>query len=148
MLILVEIVGELFGVRSLIEELGDKEGFIEGDARTGLGSVDGEDLRDDCGDWVVPKLVLGRVAGEVLKLVEFTVLRENFVKGVDESVVKLVVLGIIGEDILVDLKGMKGEPLGELFGGEVGGDFTGDFGKDFVSIVSFSRERFKCDGLL
>lgn len=79
---------------------------------------------------------------------ELTVLRENFVKGVEVGVIVLVVVGIIGDDILVHFKGIKGDPLGGLLGGEDGGDLTGDFGIDLVSIVSFSKERFKCVGLL
>lgn len=143
-----ELLGEPLGVINFIEELGDNDGLIEGEDRTGLGSVEGEDLLGDFGDGEDPVLVLGKVAGDVLVVVEFTELRENFDKGVEVRVMAFVVVGIIGEDILVHFKGMKGDPLGGLFGGEDGGDFTGDFGKDFVSIVSFSKERFNCEGLL
>lgn len=86
------------------------------------------------------------MAGEVLVLGGLMVLRENFVTGVEEWAVELVV--VEGEDIQVDRNGMKGEPRGGLLGGEDGGDLTGDFGNGFVSIVSFSKEMFKCEGLL
>lgn len=141
-----ELLGEPFGVTSFIEEFGDNDGFMEGDVLIGLGRVEGEDLLGDWGDWEELVLVLGRVAGEVRVLVDLTVLSENF--GVEVRVEEFVVVGIIGEDILVHLKGMKGDPLGGLFGGDDGGDFTGDFGKGFVSIVSFSNDRFNCEGLL
>lgn len=61
-----ELLGEPFGVISFIDELGDSEGFIEGDALIGLGRVAGEDLLGDCGEGDDPVLVLGKVAGEVL----------------------------------------------------------------------------------
>lgn len=42
-----ELFGEPFGVRSFMDEFGDKEGFIAGDVLIGLGNVDGDDLRGD-----------------------------------------------------------------------------------------------------